>query len=490
MSMPDNSRLPGIARRIAADIGRRRFLQRAGAAGLATLAPHPIRAAAKGRMINDFSGLNPVPVADERQPRSTDEIRKALREWPGAISVGGGRYSMGGQIAAARSLHLDMRTMSQVVRFDPAQRSVRVQAGMTWRSLQDAIDPHDLSVKIMQSYSNFTIGGSVSVNCHGRYVGKGPLVNSIRAIQIVSADGEVYELSRTGESELFGAVVGGYGGLGVITEVELDLDSNTRIERAVQIIGLDRYPSFFSESVLPDREIVFHSGNLSPPDFATLRAVTWRTTDKPVTKPERLVPRDLDYSLEKNVMWALTELPGANRVGEGIVERALLKDSAVVWRNHEASLDAASLEPVTRFFSTYLLQEYFIPVARFFPFAQSMIDTLKTRNVNAVNLSIRHSPPDSLSLMKWASHEVFAFVLFYKQGRSEQAGREVARWTRELIDAALANGGRYYLPYRLDATRAQFEQAYPEARAFSRLKARVDPQSRFRNLLWEKYLSS
>ena len=58
-----------------------------------------------------------------------------------------------------------------------------------------------------------------------------------------------------------------------------------------------------------------------------------------------------------------------------------------------------------------------------------------------------------------------------------------------LIDSTLESGGRYYPPpYRLDATREQFRRAYPEAAAFSALKARVDPDNRFRNLLWDTYL--
>jgi len=152
-------------------VHRRRFLELAGISGLAALGPRPPRAAT-GRTANDVSQLNPVGVAEERRPRSTDEIRAALRAWPGAVSLGGGRFSMGGQIAAPGSLHLDMRAMNQVVSFDPTRRLIRVQSGMTWRDLQDVIDPHDLAVKIMQSYSNFTVGGSVSVNGHGRYVGR------------------------------------------------------------------------------------------------------------------------------------------------------------------------------------------------------------------------------------------------------------------------------------------------------------------------------
>ena len=84
--------------------------------------------------------------------------------------------------------------MSRIVAYSPANRVIRVQAGITWRAIQDHIDPHEQSVKIMQSYSNFTVGGSVSVNCHGRYVGRGALVNSVRALQLVLPGGELVEV--------------------------------------------------------------------------------------------------------------------------------------------------------------------------------------------------------------------------------------------------------------------------------------------------------
>jgi FAD/FMN-containing dehydrogenase len=117
-----------------------------------------------------------------------------------------------------------------------------------------------------------------------------------------------------------------------------------------------------------------------------------------------------------------------------------------------------------------------------------MSEILRDRRVNALNVSIRHSPADTVSLMRWAREEVYAFVLYYKQRSNAAASTESRAWTRELIDAALKNGGRYYLPYRLDATREQFRRAYPQAGAFAALKARVDPQGRFRNLLWDAYL--
>ena len=150
-------------------------------------------------------------MARVETPTDADAVVRALRDWPGKVAIGGGRFSMGGQVAIAGGLHLDMRQMKRVVWLRAAEHRVRVQAGITWRDLQDVLDEHDLSVRTMQSYSNFTVGGAVSVNCHGRYVGHGPVSESVRALQLVLADGRVVEASRSENTELLRAALGGYG---------------------------------------------------------------------------------------------------------------------------------------------------------------------------------------------------------------------------------------------------------------------------------------
>ena len=78
-------------------------------------------------------------------------------------------------------------------------------------------------------------------------------------------------------------------------------------------------------------------------------------------------------------------------------------------------------------------------------------------------------------------------MIYYKQGVTPGAQNAVGVWTRELIDAALATGGTYYLPYQLHATTAQFRRAYPRAEEIFALKRRLDPDNRFRNKLWDRY---
>ena len=417
-------------------------------------------------------------------------MSRLVKGWDGKVAVGGGRYSMGGQVAVRGGLHLDLRQLNGLVWLRPAERTVRVQAGMRWRDLQDHLDPLGLAVKTMQSYANFTVGGSVSVNAHGRYVGNGPVGHTVRALQLVRADGAVVEVGPTVDGEIFRAAIGGYGAVGVITEVELDLAANSRIERSVEAVPLDRYVPHFTERVLGDRTAVLHNADLLPPDFDAPVSVTWRRVedDRPLTEPERLVPRGRSYGLAQNALWAMTELPGGAALRKSVAHPLLTGRPAVKWLNHEASLDVAELEPRTRAISTYALQEYFVPPRHFLPFAQGLARVLRAHDVEALNVSIRYSPADRLSLMAWAPEEVFSFVLYYKQRIHRSARERVVRWTRELVDLVMACEGRHYLPYQLHASRQQFEAAYPQVARLRQLKRRVDPQDKLSNELWRRYL--
>ncbi len=470
------------------DRDRRRLLGALAAGSTLAAAGCAGDAADAGPQVDDIARIDRTAVQRVLRPASTAAVAAALAASRGAVSIGGARCSMGGQTRAPGSLHLDMRALARPVALDVPRRVVRVQAGMSWRELQQWIDPHGLAVSIMQSYSNFSIGGSLSVNCHGRYVGKGSLVHSLRALQLVDAQGRVHELDRERQPEWFAAVVGGYGGLGVITEAEFDLAGNHRIARRAERIGLADYPHWFAQTVLADPASVLHNADLLPPRFDAPLAVTWTRCEEALTKTERLTPSAADYRRERKLIWSVSELPFGPWLRERYAVEALLRERAVVWRNREASLDIAELEPATRRHSTYLLQEYFVPVPAFLDFARGLARILRDHEVHALNVSIRHAPADRHSLLSWSPQDVFSFVLYHKQRGGPRADAVAGQWTRRLIDLALDHGGRHYLPYRLHATPAQFRRGYPGVERFAELKRQVDPQRRFRNALWDKYL--
>ncbi|MBB1518832.1 FAD-binding protein [Aquipseudomonas guryensis] len=443
--------------------------------------------ASASEIVNDVTGLNPIEVERVLAPIELQQIIDAVRQHDGPISIAGGRYSMGGQTASAGALQLDMRDFDEVLGFSAERREIRVQTGISWREILEYIDPYDLSPQIMQSYANFSVGGSLSVNVHGRYVGEGPLVGSVRALRLVLADGSLVEASPSHNHELFYGAIGGYGGLGVIVEATLGLAENSRIARESRVMPLAEYRPWFQREVQGQADLVLHNGILYPDDFDTVRAVSYRRSEQPLSETARLTPSDRSYRLQQTGI----RLSGSGEAGiklrEAAIDPLLFRGAKVQWRNHEASLDVRELQPLSGPDFSYVLQEYFVPPAQLERFVGELARLTDEHQANLLNVSIRHAKADPGTLLAWAPEEVFALVLYYRQGTSTAERERAAAWTRALIDAALACGGRYYLPYQIHASREQFLAAYPRAPELFALKQRFDPGYKFRNALWDAY---
>lgn len=438
------------------------------------------------RIIDDVTQINPIKVATVKVPASIEELQEVIKA-SSQVSVGGGRFSMGGQTASPGSVHIDMRELNKIVEFHPEKKTIKVQAGIRWCDIQHHIDPHNLSVKIMQTYANFTVGGSLSVNCHGRYIGLGPLILSVRSLDVVLADGRLVHTSPSQDSELFYACVGCYNSVAVIAFAELDLEDNVPVRRSHRKMKRGEYLEFFKSNVRSNQGVVFHNGDIYPPTFINVRGVSWtKTEEKPTTKT-RLMPLSASYPLERYFIGAFARSTFGKWRREFIIDPLLFRSKKIHWRNYEAGYDVLELEPESRVHHTYVLQEYFAPIERFDEFTAMMSEIFMRHKVNVINISIRHAMKDSGSLLAWARTEVFAFVVWYRQGTTPAAKGAVAVWTRELIDAALKVGGAYYLPYQPHATKDQFHRAYPNAKKLFEYKSKIDPTFKFRNILWNTY---
>ena len=124
---------------------------------------------------------------------------------------------------APGSLHIDISRLNRVVRLELLTMRVTVQAGIRWFDLLRFLQPHGLSVRVMPAFVNFTVGGSISSNQASPNPGCGPVAEGVTALTIVLADGSVRTVRPEIDGDLFRAIVGGFGGFGVIVEVEVEL---------------------------------------------------------------------------------------------------------------------------------------------------------------------------------------------------------------------------------------------------------------------------
>lgn len=446
-------------------------------------ADDPVRA---HHVVDDATGRHPVRVMAIVAPETAEDVAEALRRTQGPVSIGGGRFSTGGQVASPGSLHLDMRAMNRILEFSPERRTITVQPGVRWCDIQRFVDPHGLSVRVMQPFANFTVGGALGVNCHGGYVGAGPLVRSVRALKVALHDGRIVACSRDENDVLFFGVVGGYGGLGVVVEAELDLAAGACLRREDRVLPLDAWVAHFRDTVRDDPKAVLHEARLYAPRFATVRAVTWVETDQAPTQRARLREPRRAPAWSRALKRTVAALPFEASWRERVADPLDHLRHPVQWRNFVAGRDVAEVVPPPGGeLRGPVLQELLVPIDRLAEFVQRMGEVLRRHRVQAVEVTLRHALPDPDTMLSWAPVETIAVALLHRPRPRDPAHARVGVWARELVDAVLAVGGTYALPYQAHATPEQFHRAYPCAPDFFALKRAVDPQFRFTNALWD-----
>ncbi len=431
-----------------------------------------------------FSSLNSIQIKDRVFPRSVEELQLLMQKIEGPIAIAGMQCSMGGQSMVKNGIIIDTKNLAHIVNFDAVGKTITVQTGISWRSIQEYIDPYNLSLKVMQSYCDFSVGGSLSVNVHGRYVGYGPLIETVQSIKIIVADGQLLTASRTQNSDLFKAALGGYGLLGIIVEVTLSLTENCKIENKKIYMNVDSYFEYLSKIILQDTSVVFHNGDLYPPYYNTVMSSTWYKTDKKLTITDRL--QNLNGSIRQKIGISLARRAAWFKKMRINYEASNSSEPIVCWRNYEAGYRISQLK-LPESFSTTLLQEYFIPLENCIEFVKAMRVILQAHNPNILNISIRHVKANNETLLSWSSKECCAFVIYYEQFKKQNSLKNTIGWTQKLIDAVLILNGTYYLPYQLNARKDQFRAAYPTYKKFEEIKFLYDPKVRFQNYLWQAY---
>lgn len=132
-------------------------------------------------------------------------------------STGHGAFPIGDDVLLVHTGGLD----ECVVHADQAW--ARVGAGLLWQRLIDAATPHGLTPVCGSapqiSVAGFLTGGGIGPMARSFGVGS----DHVRAIEVVTGQGELLRVTPTEHEDLFWGLRGGKATLGIVTAIELDL---------------------------------------------------------------------------------------------------------------------------------------------------------------------------------------------------------------------------------------------------------------------------
>jgi FAD/FMN-containing dehydrogenase len=164
------------------------------------------------------------PLAIVRAADARDVARTVLfaRDNDLELAVRGGGHSVAGHSTVEGGLVLDLGDM-RGLHIDPEARMAWAQPGLTAIEVTEAAAAHGLAIPFGDSGSvgiaGLTLGGGIGwlVRKHGL------TIDSLQAVEIVTADGRQLVASEDEHPDLFWAVRGGGGNFGVVTRFQFRL---------------------------------------------------------------------------------------------------------------------------------------------------------------------------------------------------------------------------------------------------------------------------
>jgi decaprenylphospho-beta-D-ribofuranose 2-oxidase len=431
------------------------------------------------------------------------------------FSVAGFRCSQGGHTLVEGGKMLTTELFARPVKihlgdFDPAdprkvmndRANVTVAAGTLWSQLHHELNAFGLAPRVHQSSCHFSVGGSISVNCHGRDPREGPICDTVNWLRVLLPDGSVKQTHR-GE-DLFAAVVGGYGSCGIILEANLDLTPNLPLRLEGRTVRVPDYVAYLGEIVGRHRQSThLHYGWLRcvDPDhlYDKVLSVSYVDDGKavPAVRNDALLVEAWGRSELMRAGWSGMRQRNdpIKRLVWELMEDEFTKQNMVLSRLNWMRAGVS--------FTTYrgttdqdILQEFFVPLARL----QDMLNALRQAfasfkdAVNVLSTTMRVVRADTagstiLSYTRQADCICIAVDMNVAIDKATGEPRpRVRECIQQCLEAAKENQGTYYLPYYPFASRTTFDAFYPSAALQRQAITKFNSSRKLDNLFAAKYL--
>ncbi|GAB2873141.1 hypothetical protein GCM10027044_39420 [Hymenobacter ruber] len=371
---------------------------------------------------------------------------------------------------------------------DTVTHILTVGSGALWAEIIPYLNRYGRAISTMQSDNAFSVGGSLSVNCHGWQPNQPPIAATVESLRLLIANGQLLTCSRQQNQRLFSLALGGYGLMGIILEVKLRTVPNEIYSYHRVYAPASSYLTQYREHVdmNPRIRLVYGRLNVTPDNFLEDVMLNYFERERPAPTGSTLQEPGLAElkraiflgskrdGYGKQLRWNMERTFTRTQVGNEFSRNQIMNENPALYMNRTAG-------------QTDILHEYFIPRRNFDAFRRALQRIVPKHKADLLNITLRNVYPDHDTFLSYAREEMFGFVMFFNQDITPQAELDMKALTQELIDAAIKLDGVYYLPYRLHATPAQLSRAYPMMPAFLRQKKQYDPDELFQNKFYLQY---
>jgi len=437
------------------------------------------------------------------RPTTIEQCREALdycRQHGMTICARGAGRGYGDLALNDGNALLDMSSMNRILEFNEEAAQITVEAGIRLIDIYQAVHHRLLVLPASPTESHSSVAGAICANVNGKDAWHhGSFARQVIRLTLLLANGETLNVDRS--HELFNAVVGGIGLLGVIVDATLQL-------RPIPspYVEINRIPTPDVDTLLEtmsrveksyDAAVVWVDAYADGSQIgrSVIHAAKW--IERPETEPQRRQVLDAGYErLDRHRQFglALHEKFGPilslmlqfQRPMMHSFNRLYFAMCRLAYRTGRSSnselflrfgFEASFTVPPAHLVCGphgYTVQLTF-PRSSAREAIIELLGICQSSPCPPVTTILRAHKPDD-SLISFSEDGYSLNFEFHPKERHEAASREAVD---RLIDATVRRGGKIHLAKDQVLTPEQFYRVFPRYRELLEIKGRLDPQGLF-----------
>lgn len=394
-----------------------------------------------------------------------EAVRRAAEEGLRVKAVGTGHSFTAA--AATDGVLVRPQALAGIRSVDRTAGTVTVAAGTVLKDLNLALAAQGLSLTNMGDIMEQTVSGATSTGTHGTGRDSASIAAQIRALELVTADGQVLACSEKENPEVFAAARLGIGALGIVTSLTFAVEPLFFLTAREEPMAFDRVTAEFDQHVAENEHFEFywfpHTGNCN-----TKRN---NRSQGPAAPPGALSAWVEDELLSNGVFQAVNSLGRA--VPAAVPAIARVASRALSARTYTDIPYKVFTSPRR---VRFVEMEYALPRERLVEALRelkAMVDRSPLRI--SFPVEVRTAPADDITLSTASGRETAYIAVHMYRGTPYQAYFTAA----ERIFTA--HGGRPHWGKVHTRDAEYLAEAYPRFGEFTALRDRLDPDRVFGN---------
>lgn len=394
-------------------------------------------------------------------------LRRARAEGKRVKLVGGGHSWS--PIACTEGYHISLDRLSRVLSVDPKSQLVTVEAGIRIWQLLRALHAQGLTLPVIGSITQQSIGGALATATHGSAPDLGSLSTRVVGLRMVLASGDVLSATESSDPTLLAAAQVHLGALGVLTQVTLRTVPLFYLREAAQPLPFDEVIHTLPQLVQSAPYVkLWWMPHTDQVQVYRCQPTTERRELNPI--PTWLDEHLINRHLFPGILRATSRYPAAIPTVNRLISRAYFRPR----QRHGRNTDILPVPMPPKHEEI----EYAIPIERTAT-ALSELRQLIERQRLRVNfpMELRFVAPDEAWLSPMYRRAACCLGVYI--GPQLSSLRD--RYFQAAESLLQSLGGRPHWGKQFTATRTYLRSVYPAHDRFVALREALDPQRLFQN---------